>query len=402
MIVVLLLFITISGCSTIEQNKETNTLQSCKQVGGNVCNQGDSCMGDWINSSQAYCCEYQCNCEAENPIDCKYYQENITKEIDSINFDFPNENLEQLEKKQSELDDKRKNLDLKVDNQCEDNWVNKTCLEMIDKLANLERDVDKIQETINFYEKINNYETILQKEKEKYYNKEITYKEYNDTYLKYEIELEKNFEELNTDTEEEFSSRMEQDFKTYKTDAIDELKEGLENLKSENKPLFEIHNGREGLYMLFNNHFDEYKTFREYFGSDYAPLNNYLADMKEIKKKLDNSSPTACEEYSNLHKYDYKFSEYNDYADFVKEEIQEKVGVNDLRNYGGQEARYGGSVYFLYYEKGEWDKYKYWAVEVDAETGELIKYEDISTPEGDREGFDNAWWFHERDLERFC
>lgn len=89
---------------------------------------------------------------------------------------------------------------------------------------------------------------------------------------------------------------------------------------------------------------------------------------------------------------EYKFSDYSDYQDFVKDEVEDLVGMEELGNYGGQEAKYNGSVYFLYYKKGEWDFYNYWAVEVDAESGELIKYKDITASDGSRDRFDEIWW----------
>ncbi|MCK4522144.1 MAG: hypothetical protein KAU20_06215 [Nanoarchaeota archaeon] len=93
---------------------------------------------------------------------------------------------------------------------------------------------------------------------------------------------------------------------------------------------------------------------------------------------------------------DYKFSDYNDYQNYVKEELEDLIGMDDIGNYGGQEARYGGSVYFLYYKKGGWDFYHYWAIEVDAESGELIKYKDITTSDGSRDRFDEIWWTPEK------
>ncbi len=88
---------------------------------------------------------------------------------------------------------------------------------------------------------------------------------------------------------------------------------------------------------------------------------------------------------------DYKFSDYNDYQDYIEGELSQLTG-HEMHSYGGQEARYGRSVFFLMWDKGEWDFYYYWAVEVDAESGELIKYKDITASDGSRDRFDEVWW----------
>jgi len=113
-------------------------------------------------------------------------------------------------------------------------------------------------------------------------------------------------------------------------------------------------------------------------------------DDKEISfnKTLDN--------IDSEYKVDYKFTDFNDYQNYIKEELEDLVGMDNLGNYGGQEARYGGSIYFLMYKKGEWDFYNYLAVEVNAETGELIKYKDITASDGSRDKFDEIWWTPER------
>lgn len=116
--------------------------------------------------------------------------------------------------------------------------------------------------------------------------------------------------------------------------------------------------------------------------------------IKDSIKECDIIEVNQKEE--NTGNIDYKFSGYNDYQNYVKEELEDLVGMDNLGNYGGQEARYGGSVYFLMYKKGEWDFYNYWAVEVDAETGELIKYKDITDSEGSRDRFGEIWWTPER------
>jgi len=94
----------------------------------------------------------------------------------------------------------------------------------------------------------------------------------------------------------------------------------------------------------------------------------------------------------------YKFSDYNDYQSLASVQLEEILNIEEFDDgiyysgYGGQEARYNGSVYFLLYKKGDWDFVSYWAVEVDAESGELIKYKDITASDGSRDRFDEVWW----------
>lgn len=89
---------------------------------------------------------------------------------------------------------------------------------------------------------------------------------------------------------------------------------------------------------------------------------------------------------------DYKYSEYREYQDYIKHELESLTGYEDLGSYGGEWARYNGSVFFLMHKTMEWEFVKYWAVEVNATTGELIKYKDITSEEGDRTRFNETWW----------
>ena len=76
----------------------------------------------------------------------------------------------------------------------------------------------------------------------------------------------------------------------------------------------------------------------------------------------------------------YKFDNYLDYQQYVANELEAETGVDDIRKYGSDiSAKFGGSVYFLMSKGDSWgETYRFWAVQVNAETGKLIKYKEIS------------------------
>ncbi|MDD4082223.1 MAG: hypothetical protein PHD05_02435 [Sphaerochaetaceae bacterium] len=97
---------------------------------------------------------------------------------------------------------------------------------------------------------------------------------------------------------------------------------------------------------------------------------------------------------------DYKFTSYNDYAKYIQTNLEKEIGIVftvDGPTYGGNEGienlRKNGKVYFMMYQHGEWDSIRYWAVEVDAETGELLKHAEVT--KGDKEiDYDKLWWIN--------
>ncbi|MCK4730042.1 MAG: hypothetical protein KAT28_01880 [Candidatus Aenigmarchaeota archaeon] len=124
-----------------------------------------------------------------------------------------------------------------------------------------------------------------------------------------------------------------------------------------------------------------------------ADYYNYTTQRCEYKTCDGDGNNEESEKNGSL---DYKFSSYDEYSRYIAEELEDLVGMDGLEEYGGREAKYGGSIYFMVFKHGDWDFVYYWAVEVDAESGELIKYKDITTDEGDRSGFSQIWWIPER------
>lgn len=93
----------------------------------------------------------------------------------------------------------------------------------------------------------------------------------------------------------------------------------------------------------------------------------------------------------------YKFTEYNDYANYIKSDLEKERGseFKSFGVYGGSEGteqlRKEGKVYFVVFEHGDWDAVRYWAVEVNAETGELLKYEEVTRGKNDID-YSKLWW----------
>ncbi len=98
--------------------------------------------------------------------------------------------------------------------------------------------------------------------------------------------------------------------------------------------------------------------------------------VKDSLKDCDIIQVNQKEESTN--DIDYKFDNYGDYQDYIKEEISTLTN-RELSSYGGNEARYNGSVFFIMWAHGDtWGEiYNFWAVEINAKTGEILRYKEI-------------------------
>lgn len=90
----------------------------------------------------------------------------------------------------------------------------------------------------------------------------------------------------------------------------------------------------------------------------------------------------------------YKFTEYYDYSTYIEPKVRKLT--NTSASGTSYNARYEGSVYFVMNSPLEWRKNRYWAVEVNAETGELVKLQEATTPEGNPD-FSVLWWTQGRE-----
>lgn len=99
---------------------------------------------------------------------------------------------------------------------------------------------------------------------------------------------------------------------------------------------------------------------------------------------------------SDSESVDYKYSNYNEYASEIVSELEEAAGVELSPNvYGGKDgihqARKNGKVYFIIFKHGKWESTRYWAVEVDAETGELLEHKEVTKGENEI-NISKLWW----------
>lgn len=130
----------------------------------------------------------------------------------------------------------------------------------------------------------------------------------------------------------------------------------------------------------------------------------YQCQDGTVEEELENCDNIEVNKHNNdvIEDVNYKFTEYEDYAEYIKDDLEKEIGLelNQGFAYGGREGienlRKDGKIYFIIFEHGEWDSTDYWAVEVDAETGELIKYKDITAPDGSTNRFNEVWWTPEK------
>jgi hypothetical protein len=85
----------------------------------------------------------------------------------------------------------------------------------------------------------------------------------------------------------------------------------------------------------------------------------------------------------------YLYSNYEDYAKFANKDLMNKLDIKLQENessdfyfghYGSKQTDFKkcGKIYFVMYKHGDWDSTRYWAIEMDAETGELLKWEEVT------------------------
>ena len=120
-----------------------------------------------------------------------------------------------------------------------------------------------------------------------------------------------------------------------------------------------------------------------------------------INNQVDGEFIEICELFNNREEYDYLFDSYFPYSDNVRDEVSQLTEIEDLRGYSLQ-SRYGGSVFFTLSKLGSWNFIFNVAVEVDAQTGELIKYEDLTSQNGNDERLNDIWWIPENRLQNEC
>jgi len=130
---------------------------------------------------------------------------------------------------------------------------------------------------------------------------------------------------------------------------------------------------------------------------------NYPYRIKKELLNLEEISNYFQKEYSYecTREINYLYKNYKDYVEVVKNKIPQLKKLNESPSfeiYGGREGpekRSCGKIYFIisYISYGEWEKQfiRYWAVEMDAETSELLKWEEVTL--GDNEiDYSKIWW----------
>ncbi|MFA5888237.1 MAG: hypothetical protein WC852_06015 [Candidatus Nanoarchaeia archaeon] len=128
----------------------------------------------------------------------------------------------------------------------------------------------------------------------------------------------------------------------------------------------------------------------------------YQCQDGTVKDRLADCDIIQVAETPNILNTDvkYKFDNYLEYQLYITPELERLTGVQGIRKYGStnDEKRGDSSVYFLMSKGDSWgESYRFWAVEVNAETGELLKYKEISNDgcpgsPGICPNSDELWW----------
>jgi len=77
--------------------------------------------------------------------------------------------------------------------------------------------------------------------------------------------------------------------------------------------------------------------------------------------------------------FNYKYSEYYDYEKEVLPQLESEINADVVGGYGSYERKDGKVYMVMHDEGGDFNEnYRFWAVEINGETGDLIKYKEIS------------------------
>lgn len=98
------------------------------------------------------------------------------------------------------------------------------------------------------------------------------------------------------------------------------------------------------------------------------------------------------QEITNTTTFELIYDRPVNYQRYVQDEISEIVGL-DLHPYGGHEEMTDGRVYFIMWHEVDWKTYRYWAVEIDRESLEIVRCEEIGN---DGPNYGDLWWVPER------
>ena len=115
-----------------------------------------------------------------------------------------------------------------------------------------------------------------------------------------------------------------------------------------------------------------------------------LLNLEEISNYFQKEYSYECTREIN-----YLYTSFSDYGRKISSELEKEIGI-ELEQVYGQEKDFTnfkkcGKVYFLMIKHGEWDSVRYWAVEMNAETGELLKWKEVTS----KENYVNRsklWW----------
>jgi len=140
----------------------------------------------------------------------------------------------------------------------------------------------------------------------------------------------------------------------------------------------------------------------EYIGN-YIDSTEYLEESEDIPQEKDKEE---CDDFDVA----YLYTDYDDYQSLASIELEDILNIGEFEDgtyYSGRNNYFGsygeregvenkrgcGEIYFLLYKHGEWDTTRYWAIEANVETGELVRWEEISIGTND---FDESkfWWIN--------
>jgi len=110
-------------------------------------------------------------------------------------------------------------------------------------------------------------------------------------------------------------------------------------------------------------------------------FNQYNTTEVRLTIDIENTEISFIKTLENIATYqvNYKYDNYYDYEDKVIPQLEDEVNADVVGGFGNR-ARKNGLIYTVMHDEGGDfnENYRFWAVEINGETGELIKYKEIS------------------------
>jgi hypothetical protein len=142
---------------------------------------------------------------------------------------------------------------------------------------------------------------------------------------------------------------------------------------------------------------------KNYFSGAGTSILSEKTGIENIENYFKQESFSLYEKLKNCKtEINYLYTEYGDYGKIANEGLINELNIKLEENqssdfyfghYGDQSIDFKecGKIYFVMFKHGEWDSTRYWAVEMNAETGELLKWEEVTLGINEID-YSKLWW----------